>query len=51
MSIKTDLKIHRFVTSEFFTIEYNAMDRWKVCLTGYLLIYKNSTWEFAWDHD
>ena len=25
--IKADLKIHRFMTSEFFTIEYNTIDR------------------------
>ena len=28
----------------------NAIDRKKACLMGYLSIYKNSTWKFAWDH-
>ena len=27
VSFKTDKKVHRFVTSEFFTIEYNTIDR------------------------
>ena len=28
------------MTSEFFTLEYNTIDRWKACLMGYLLFYK-----------
>ena len=50
MLIKTNLRICRFVASEFFTIEYNTIDRYKACLIGYLPIYKISAWEFVWGH-
>ena len=50
MSMKTDLRIRCFVASEFLTIEYNTTDCQKAFLKGYLLMHKNSVWEFAWDH-
>ena len=45
LSIKTDLRVCRFVASKFSAMEYNAI--YYYYFKGYLSIYKNITWELA----
>jgi len=46
-SIETCLRICWFMASEIFTVKYNAIYGWKVCLMGHRSSYNNCAWAMA----